>query len=386
MKSWFASERLSRRRLMTSAAMSMAGLGLDPRAVAQAPVARTGAADDLERLSRMDSLECYVAIDNKCAWPNLTLMRDGIIVATIFGQPCHGTCEGSAECWISRDGGRTWTFLSVPAPHVPGTYRADLAAGLTSSGSLVVLCGGGEVPSPPTGEQQCCLVPVVCRSTDGGRTWTRAEGITMPPGVKELVPFGDIVALPGGRLAVSGYWEKENTTATAWVFFSEDDGLTWGDARPIGRDNYNETTLLSLGEGKLLAASRTLENEHIEIFASQDGGRTWKRRGPASLPKEIPAHLFSLQDGSILLTYGSRLRGALGVHARISRDGGVTWDAPRVLFHTTVDKVSSPDGVDGGYPSSVQLKDGTIVTAYYCQRIPMHQRYHMGVVLWRSGL
>ena len=36
---------------------------------------------------RMDNLERYVAIDNKGNWPNLTLMPDGSIVATVFGEP-----------------------------------------------------------------------------------------------------------------------------------------------------------------------------------------------------------------------------------------------------------------------------------------------------------
>ena len=99
----------------------------------------------------------------------------------------------------------------------------------------------------------------------------------------------------------------------------------------------------------------------------------------------MPAHLLQLEDRSILLTCGVRLRGMLGVCAMISRDQGVSWDDPRVLFSTEVYKSdTSPQGVDGGYPSSLQLADGTILTAYYCQRIPMHQRYHMGVVLWRD--
>lgn len=34
--------------------------------------------------------ERYVAIDNVCAWPNLTLMPDGSVVATIFNRPYHG--------------------------------------------------------------------------------------------------------------------------------------------------------------------------------------------------------------------------------------------------------------------------------------------------------
>ena len=61
----------------------------------------------------------------------------------------------------------------------------------------------------------------------------------------------------------------------------------------------------------------------------------------------------------------------LGVFARISRDEGLTWGAPRVLFNTTVRRANTrPGGVDGGYPSSVQLKDGTIVTAYSASGSP----------------
>jgi hypothetical protein len=51
-----------------------------------------------------------VAIDNVCAWPNLTVLRDGTIIATIFNQPCHGLWEGDVECWGSADGGRSWTL------------------------------------------------------------------------------------------------------------------------------------------------------------------------------------------------------------------------------------------------------------------------------------
>ena len=30
----------------------------------------------------------------------------------------------------------------------------------------------------------------------------------------------------------------------------------------------------------------------------------------------------------------------------------------------------------------VTLRDGTVVTAYYANRVPDHRRYHMGVVIW----
>ena len=329
----------------------------------------------------MEIVDRFVAVDDKCAWPNLTLMPDGAIVASIFGEPTHGGWEGDAECWASRDGGQTWKLFGVPAPHEPTTNRMNLAAGLTPGGAFVVLCSGWSL-RPPRGEYRPphdgkVLLPWVCRSEDGGKTWTHEEGVDVPPQLAYAIPFGDIVPLGDGRLAVACYSRhaEDRDLISSWVFFSQDDGRTWGDARPIGQNRYTETTLLSLGGGKLLAAARTRNPQVLEVFASDDSGQTWTSRGPASLTNQIPAHMCLLEDGAVLLTYGVRNEGMLGVCARLSRDAGETWDAPRVLFAT--------ERTDGGYPASVQLPDGLIVTAYYCKSITMHQRYHMGVVRWR---
>ena len=344
----------------------------------------------------MDILERYVAIDNKCAWPNLTLMPDGSIIAAVFGEPCHLVWEGAAECWRSQDGGRNWSFLSVPVPNDKGTNRGNLAAGLTPGGALVVVCSGrgnvypkGVRPSNPEASRDCpVLAPIISRSEDGGTTWAH-ESEVFAPETGNVKPYGDIVRLPASRLAVSCYsstdeFAVDESGDSAWIYFSDDDGRTWGDARLIG-DGYNETDLLVLGEGKLLAASRTNRTAETGILASSDGGQSWTNRGAVTPCRHMPAHLQQLQDKSILLTYGVRLRGMIGVYASISRDEGITWDAPRVLFNTPAYQSNvSSKGTDGGYPSSVQLADGTIVTAYYCQHIPTHRRYHMGVVLWRD--
>ena len=340
----------------------------------------------------MENLERYIAIDNKCAWPNLTLMPDGSIVATVFGEPCHQLWEGSSECWISRDGGKLWSFLSVPSPHEPGRCRGDLAAGLTHENAFVVLCSGRRFAPPKdqpldrplTPDEQGNQEPLISRSEEGCETWSRALSLSLPTNVSSAIPFGDVVKLPEGRLGVSCYSVEEGRDS-AWIYFSEDDGRTWGDARLIGADRYNETDLLYLGDDRLLAASRAWGDDGTVIFASDDCGQTWTNRGSVTLALQMPGHLCPLQDGSILLTYGVRNRGMLGVCARVSKDEGLTWDAPRVLFNTTVNIANaSPEGVDGGYPASVQLADGTIVTAYYCQRIAAHKRYHMGVVLWKD--
>ena len=74
----------------------------------------------------------------------------------------------------------------------------------------------------------------------------------------------------------------------------------------------------------------------------------------------------------MLLTYGNRTD-PRSVDVRFSDDHGATWSDPfRVIDFQG----------DGGYPSSVQLPDGQVLTAYYAQRIAGHNRYHMGVVMW----
>ena len=325
-------------------------------------------------------MERYIAVDNVCAWPNSTLMPDGAIVATIFNQPTHLRWPGDVECWASTDGGYLWSRRSQVTEHEPHTSRGNVAAGLAHDGALVVIVSGwsykDETVVGRANELDKILDPWVCRSTDGGRTWKRKGSITIPQGVPAIVPFGDIERSPDGSLAFSAYSWYGGETTSAYLFRSRDDGQTWDEAVVIGADDYNETDILSLDEGRWLAAARTSVGRHLQLFISDDGGQSWANRGPLTLRNQHPAQLTRLSDGSILLTYGIRNPGLWGVGARLSDDRGETWGQPILLANFGEVK-------DGGYPSSVQLPDGTIVTAYYCIGIPEHQRYHMGVVRWQ---
>jgi len=84
-------------------------------------------------------LERYVAIDNVCAWPNLTRLRDGTITATIFNHPSHGRGEGDVECWSSQDG-RFWKKRGTAAVHGSGSNRMNVAAGLAGNGDQACSC------------------------------------------------------------------------------------------------------------------------------------------------------------------------------------------------------------------------------------------------------
>jgi sugar lactone lactonase YvrE len=327
--------------------------------------------------------ETQMAIQDVCAWPNLTLLRDGTIIAIIHNQPGHGTLEGDIECWASKDGSQ-WEKRSRVTDHVPNTIRMNHAAGLAANGDLVVLCSGWTDEKQPERPKQekfrdAVLSTWVLRSKDGGRSWKKHDSFPKPEaGWTEYIPFGDIWAGADGALHTSCYHgefkDAETTFKTkayrSWHFRSDDDGLTWKAISIIG-SRHNETCLFNLGDGSWLAAARV---DAMDIYRSDDDGVTWKEYGRATDRNEINGQITRLKDGRLLLTYGVRVSGRCGVCAKFSNDEGKSWGEPLRLAHSY--------SWDCGYPSSVQLPDGRLVTAFYSKDSPQHLGYHMGVTVW----
>ena len=104
---------------------------------------------------------------------------------------------------------------------------------------------------------------------------------------------------------------------------------------------------------------------------------TWQEPVRVTENNEINGHLCRLEDGRLLLSYGVRVDGRRGVCAKISSDEGRTWGQVWRLAYTV-------DGGDCGYPSSVQLADGSIVTAWYSRQTSEHDGYHLGVSVWKA--
>ena len=249
-----------------------------------------------------------VAIKDVCAWPNLTLMPDGTILAIVHNKPSHGGMEGEIECWASKDGEK-WEKRGNPAPHEKNTIRMNHAAGLAKNGDLIVLCSGWTNIKQPQRPKQNkfrddILRSWVCRSTDAGKTWTQIKKFpASESGWSEHIPFGDIIVAEDGSLRVSTYQgkfkdETKNTRMgpwQSWQFRSDDDGKSWKVVNIIG-PTHNETTIFHVKGKHWLAAART---SAMDLFTSNDDGKTWTGPQRVTGRNEINGHLAKLSRGTI---------------------------------------------------------------------------------------
>ncbi len=307
-----------------------------------------------------------IAIKNVCAWPNLAGLPSGELLAVIFNQPSHGLDEGSLECWHSPDGGKAWFKKGVAAPHEGGKNRMHCAFGIDRKGNPIVLSTGFELVDGKLGPLEGMWFS---RSMDEGRNWT----VNKTPGL----PGGQPLMIPYGKLNAAAYLsEGKGRPSRTWFLQSDDDGESWSILSQIGNGDTNETALLRLSDNLWLAAARTHVDHHVELYRSDDGGKSWRQSGPLTLPMQHPADLMLLPNGVILLTFGLRNRGLFGIGGRISENQGLTWSAPFVL-------TQFGDAADCGYPSSIRTEDGGLVTAYYSDRVGDYSGYHMGILRWR---
>ncbi|MBE2215077.1 MAG: exo-alpha-sialidase [Opitutaceae bacterium] len=319
-------------------------------------------------------VEATLVARDACAWPVLTRLADDRLGIVYHNRPSHGFTEGDLAACVSEDEGAPWSELGLPAPHLPGTSRTHIASGLDHAGRWVVLSTGHTLRDGA----MVGIQPVWYSTLRGDNArWQvdTAPRIDVPSSF--CIPHGRVLALPDGRLAATVYrsWGQGQPSRT-WMLFSTDGGASWGDSSEIGNGDTNEAVVIDRDASGLLAVVRTHRDHHLELFASTDTGRTWMARGPVTLPMQHPGDLTDLGRDRVLLTYGIRNRGLMGLGARLSKDGGATWGAPAVIYQFG-------EARDCGYPSTMMCRDGALLTASYSDKSSVHDGYHLLTVRWR---
>ena len=312
-------------------------------------------------------------------FPVLALSSDGVVVAVLRGGAGHIGREGRMEIVRSLDGGRAWTPPDLLADSEDDDRNP--AFGLSSQGTLILLYhrqhnydAEGNYQGGVRVEDRKPVALMATRSFDSGLTWEEPYPLSidaLPTGS----PYGKIATLADGTLLAPIYnsqaWADEKSGQkfdSSYLVRSHDDGLTWGEVSLIAH-HKNETALIALPDGDLLAVLRDDDAQGLHSTRSQDGGLTWSDPIQITQARQHPADLVHLSNGDILLTYGNR-NPPYRIEGRISRDRGRSWLDCLLTFSGFLYGYASEESrrTDLGYPSSVVLgESGTAqgVTMYY---------------------
>lgn len=356
----------------------------------------------------MNNVTIYKEKDRYCSFPHIARLPNGNLAVTFRraskfsadaarrGVATHHDPDSEILIIESPDNGQTW-----PAEYRRTVYKS--AYGVNDP-SLTVLRDGtilnrfvaldirptSQWNPPPkkifSHRTEHGLVTsvvgnlVVC-SRDQGQTWEEV-------GVADVAEIGascsrdPIVEMPDGSWLMPVYTGAPQRADISWIIRSFDRGATWCEPIRIMSDengrfsqlqgiNYNETSLLPLGDGEIVALVRAdatfhTENEFMPVGGvgdlclarSFDSGLSWSPPLRTGIWGQ-PGSLIQLRDGRLLATYGYR-RKPFGVRCCISTDKGRTWDTSNEI----VIRDDNPTW-DCGYPFTLQIDDQSMLTVYY---------------------
>lgn len=316
------------------------------------------------------------------AFPDSYRLKNGDIVAVFYSGGAHVTYpsdkypKAGRICMIrSSDEGKTWT--APVTIYDDENDNRDPHISQMSDGTLVCTFFSTKFGKPIKRESTGSAAyygdvvhrewlsgggPLYIKSLDGGKTWE-----TKPhyPAEHDDIKWNCSAEM---REAPDGTWifpiyHQDAKAAFGGVILSKDKGNTWSKPIPIGMGEGRylpaETDVITLKDGSLFAALRgsIKDTVHMHYAISKDIGKTWSKVNDIGFQGHSPSFT-RLKSGAILLTYRAfyddfqHKKGYTGL--RISYDEGKTWQGPYRI-----------DVMWGAYPSTIELKDGTILTVYY---------------------
>ena len=203
----------------------------------------------------------------------------------------------------------------------------------------------------------------VCRSKDGGKTWSQRE--PLPDGI--YGPVKNKPVLSKGRLIAPTSDERDGWKL--YFEYSDDMGKTWKRSPFVEADEgvkAIQPSIIFLPDGRLQAVCRT-RSRHVGITYSSDNGETWSKLQLIDTPNNNSGlDAVTLQDGSFAMICNhwpiepDKEKGARTPLALLKSKDGIHWEHWMTLEDSPISQYS--------YPSIIQTKDGHIHVVYTWRR------------------
>lgn len=327
-------------------------------------------------------------------WPTVCRGDGDTLYAAASIRRGHVDPFGATVLYVSHDGGKSWSEPRI----VNDTPADDRDTGIVylGNGRLVIsyftigtadFLEGGTYrpqmtwPGHATAEQvaakeaQWADLPeddeahtswngYLIFSEDYGQTWS--EPIRVPG----CDPHGPTLGMDGTLWQARVRYDDGG----CFLYRSADGGRTWETHKiiplPLWCEGayFSEPYILQLRDGRFIVGIRSADkndgdNTLRTLISLSEDGETFTEPYLVDGTVGSPPHLLELSSGAVLLTYSYRGggEGPRGVRAKISYDRGESWSEEMILSE-------APEGThpgEVGYPSSVELDDGTLITVYY---------------------
>ncbi len=345
---------------------------------------------------------------NYFAWPTAARLQNGKIAVVASGFRLKHVCPfGKAVIAYSDNEGETYT---APAPIID-TVLDDRDAGILAFGeSNVLVTSFNNTVDFQMGEKD----NVKYGGDAHGYKEAYLNGVDKALEEKFLgsvfkisndygVTFGPLhkspVTSPHGPL-------KTRDGRVIWVGtnFRRDKGVEAHEIKPDGSMEFIgaipnsvfddkwvmscEPYAIELNDGTLLCQIRVGRYGNDMVLTtsqsvSHDGGKTWTE--PEILLSKnggATAHIFEHSSGVLISAYEKRRdpddeASPYGIKLMFSYDNGKTWDTDNWLYETRV-------STDLGYPATVELSDGSLLTVFYAHEtedgpaVIMQQKWRLG--------
>lgn len=366
------------RRLVSWGLVSFLGLSLIENAFGGVPPEKSARAEILW------TKPICVEKDRYIGWPTVCRLQNGDVLAVFSGDRDAHVCPwGKVQMVRSTDNGESW---GAPQTIANGVLD-DRDAGVLQmpDGEVIVTYFTSTYWTRPEylkahheWSRHLEKIPLeiraaaegnfLIRSRDGGRAWSEPEKLDANYAQS---PHGPIVLRNGGLLQIGRIVTPKKTLIR--VSRSDDGGRSWkmlcADVPDSNGENTGEPQIfcephaVECADGTLVGLVRYHGPDNcLRMTRSTDGGKTWSPMVKTPM-LGLPPHLLSLPDGKLVAVYGRRFADpGFGEFACISDDNGNTWDAANEIM------LMPGLNCDLGYPSSVLLPNGDIVTVYYQNR------------------